>query len=89
MLKTKPGFSIRQVLDAYIIMGTGKEAYRPNCIMSLNESGAFLWNLISEGIEEKDLAPSLVNEYGVNSATAENDVSRFLQQLREKELINE
>ncbi|MBE5791015.1 MAG: PqqD family protein [Clostridiales bacterium] len=89
MLKTKPGFSIRQVLDAYIIMGTGKEAYRPNCIMSLNESGAFLWNLISEGIEEKDLAPSLVNEYGVDSATAENDVSRFLQLLREKELINE
>ena len=89
MLKTKPGLSIRQVLDAYIIMGTGKEAYRPNCIMSLNESGAFLWNLISEGIEEKDLAPSLVNEYGVDSAIAENDVSRFLQLLREKELINE
>ncbi len=89
MLKTKPGFSIRQVLDAYIIMGTGKEAYRPNCIMSLNESGAYLWNLISEGIEEKDLAPSLMKEYGIDSATAENDVSRFLQQLREKELINE
>ena len=89
MLKTKPGYSIRQVLDAYLIMSTGRAAYRPNCIMSLNESGAFLWGLLTEGAEENDLVARMLAEYDVDEPTARKDVALFLAQLREKDLVTE
>lgn len=89
MMKTRPGYSLRKVLDAYLIMGKGREAYRPNCIMSLNETGAFLWDLLAQGAEESDLVARMLAEYDVDEATARKDVAVFLSQLREKALIDE
>lgn len=89
MIRIKPGYSLRQVLDAYLIMGVGKAAYRPHCIMSLNETGAFLWNLLKDGAEEKDLIIRMLAEYDVDEAAAKKDVAAFLGQLREKALIED
>ena len=88
-MKTKPGYSLRKVLDAYLVMGKGKAAYRPNCIMSMNETGAFLWHLMEQGAEESELVAALTAEYAVEAAVAAQDVGAFLNQLREKALIDE
>ena len=85
----KPDFILRQVMDYYIILGIGSDAYQPNEIMSLNETGAFLWNLLKDGAETKDLVDSLVKEYDVEEQTAAKDVDEFLSSLRERGLIEE
>ena len=85
----KPDFILRQVMDYYIILGIGSDAYKPNEIMSLNETGAFLWNLLKDGAERKDLIGSLVKEYDVEEQTAAKDVDEFLASLRERGLIEE
>ena len=89
MIKVKPGYSLRKVLDAFLIMGSGKAAYRPNCIMSLNETGAFLWNCMLEGEDEGGLIARMTAEYDVDRDRAAKDVAAFLTQLREKSLIEE
>lgn len=89
MIRTKSGYSLRQVLDAFLILGSGKEAYAPRCIMSLNESGAFLWRILETGAEQSELVARMTEEYDVSSETAEKDVEKFLSQLREKALIVE
>lgn len=89
MMQLKPGYKLRQVLDMYVVMGTGKEAYRPNSIMSVNETGAFLWNLLAEGAEEAELVQKMLDSYEVDEATARSDVQRFIAQLKEKALIAE
>ena len=85
----KPDYILRQVMDYYIIIGTGSDAYMPNEIMSLNETGAFLWQLLTEGAEKKDLIDNLVKEYEVDERTAAKDVEEFLAALRERGLIEE
>lgn len=88
-MKIRSGFMLRQVMGIYVIMGIGRGAYRPNQVLSVNETGAYLWNLMKEGAERQDLANCLAKEYGIDLATAEKDVDAFLVKLREKALIEE
>lgn len=87
MMKLKPGFSLRSVLDMYVVIGKGKEAYIPRTILSTNDTGAFLWNILQEGAEPAELVRRLTEEYDVDAETAQKDVEVFLGQLREKALI--
>ena len=88
-MKIKPGFMLRKVVDIYVILGIGSEAYAPNQIMSLNETGAFLWGLLEKGTDRETLIDALPEEFEVDRQTAEKDVDAFLTQLREKALIDE
>ena len=88
-MKIRSGYILRQVMDIYVVMGIGSEAYVPNQIMSVNETGAFLWRLIEKGTEKQELVENLVKEYEVDAETAEKDVDAFLTRLREKALIEE
>jgi hypothetical protein len=88
-MKIKPGYMLRKVVDVYVIIGIGGEAYTPNQIMSLNETGAFLWRILENGAEREQLVESLLSEYDVDAQTATADVDTFLASLREKALIAE
>ena len=86
-MKIKAGYMLRQVMDVYLVLGVGSEAYVPNQIMSLNETGAFLWEILEKGAERQDLVGALLKEYDTDAETAGKDVEAFLAQLREKALI--
>jgi hypothetical protein len=88
-MKIRSGYILRQVMDIYVVLGIGSEAYTPNQIMSVNETGAFLWGLLEKGAEKQELVESLTKEYDVDAVTAEKDVEEFLEQLRTKALIEE
>lgn len=89
MYKLNDGYYLRNVLDVYVIMGTGKENYTPHCIMSVNETGAFLWKELESGADQAELVERLTEEFDVSAETAATDVERFLSQLRDKNLIKE
>ena len=89
MMKIRSGYMLRKVMDTYVIMGLGSANYTPNQIMSLNETGVVLWELLEKGADKKALVDRLLSEYEVEEATAENDVDIFISQLREKDLIEE
>lgn len=86
-MKIKSGYMLRKVVDIYVIIGVGSEAYAPNQIMSVNETGAFLWGLLEKGADRDTLIDALPKEFEVDRVTAEKDVDAFLAQLREKALI--
>ena len=88
-MKIRSGYMLRQVMDVYVVLGIGSEAHNPNQIMSVNETGAFLWGLLEKGAEKQELVDSLTKEYEVDVQTAEKDVEDFLDRLREKALIEE
>ena len=89
MMKIRSGYMLRKVIDTYVIMGIGSDNYAPNRIMSLNETGAYLWGLLEKGSDKQALIDNLISEYEVDLTTAEKDVDVFLDQLRDKDLIEE
>ena len=86
-MKIRKGYSLRKILDIYLVIGIGEGAYMPNCIMSVNETGAYLWSALESGASEADLVAKLLAEYEVDEATADRDVAKFLDQLKEKDLL--
>lgn len=87
MMKIRSGYSLREVLDTNIVLGTGSEAYMPNCIMSVNETGAVLWHALEQGAERAELVACLLDAFEVDEATTAHDVDGFIAQLQEKALI--
>lgn len=88
-MKVKPNYMLREVLDVYVVIGIGSGAYEPNRIMSLNETGAFLWKLMEQDRQKAELIDALTGEFDVDARTAERDLDVFLSQLRGKALLEE
>jgi hypothetical protein len=62
---------------------------RDSTYLTANDSGALLWNALAAGTTEDELASSLVAAYGIDADTAAADVERFLNDLRERGLLDE
>lgn len=55
--------------------------------VATNRSGAPLWRLIGEGATTADLVSVLVESYGLGPEAATADVERFLEELRDRDLL--
>ena len=86
-MKIKDGYLLRNIADAWIIVPIGARIYDFNGIMTVNETGSFLWGKLKEGLSKQELVVSLINEYDVDTVTADNDVEMFLQSLIEGDVL--
>lgn len=87
-MKIKEGFILREVAGNYIVVAVGEAVKNFNGVINLNESGAFLWKILSEGVEnEGQLVDALLGEYDVEKEIAERDVNAFIARLKEAGLI--
>ena len=42
-MKLKEGFVLRKVADTYVVVAVGAEAKKHNVMITLNETGEFIW----------------------------------------------
>ena len=82
-MKIKEGFILRKVGIQYVVAATGKASENFNGMMRLNESGAFAFRLLQEGITKDELVRRIVAEYDVGEEAARRDVENFLAALDE------
>ena len=62
---------------------------RDSTYLTANDSGALLWAALAAGTTREALASNLVEAYGIDADTAAADVERFLNDLRERGLLDE
>ena len=65
MLKVKDGFILREVSETFIVLAVGERVKEFNGMITLNETGAFLWKILEEGAEKENLVDALIKEYGI------------------------
>lgn len=82
-MKIKEEFLMRKVADSWIVVPIDKEAEKFNGMISLNESGAFLWSVLKEGASRERLVDALCAEYDVDRDLAGTDVDAFIDRLNE------
>ena len=87
-MKLKDGFVLREVAGQTVVLPTGDEL-NLNMMITLNDTGKFIWNLLSADIEEAEIVSKLLSEYDVDQATAENAVAGFIKRLREHGFLAE
>lgn len=88
-MKIKDGFILRQVAGSYIVISVGGESVDFNGMITVNETGAFLWEKLVVGATEEELLCAMLEEYEVDEATAKADIAEFLKLLEEGNLLGE
>ena len=78
---------MREIAGEYILIPVGAAALEFQGIMTLNESGLFLWRMLQEECTEEKLVLALTEEYEVDIPTAQADVKKFLFQLQQNNAL--
>ena len=80
-MKIKSEYVLRQVADVWVVMPIGDEVLSFNGMLTLNETGAFLWRELEKGADIDALTDALILEYDVTAQRARDDVKAFCQEL--------
>lgn len=82
-MKLNEGFALRQVADTWVVMPLGEKSVDFNGMLTLNDTGAVLWQALEKGGDREALADALVAEYDVSREIVLPDVDAFLAKLVE------
>lgn len=85
-MKLKDGFILRDVAGEHVVLSVSADVDL-NGMITLNDTGCTLWNRLQSEAELSDLTAALLAEYEVDEATAQAAAQRFVDRLKELELL--
>ena len=85
-MKLKDGFILREVAGENVVLPSGGDLDL-NMMITLNDTGKFLWQLLEQNRTEADLVSALLAEYDVDEATAAAAVTGFIATLNENKFL--
>lgn len=86
-MKINSNYVLKKVADSYIVVALGGDVVDLNTIISLNDTGAFIWKLLENETTKEDIVLAMLNEYDVTKDQAINDVDTFIQKMTEAGLL--
>ena len=87
-MKIKEGYIMRVVAGQIVVLPTGDDLDL-NLMITLNETGKFLWNILETGATEDELVAAVLASYDVDEETARNAVVSFVSKLNEHGFLAE
>ena len=86
-MKIKDGFMMKSIAGTDVVVPTGSNTVSFGSVITLNETGVFLWQKLQEEITQEQLVSAMLEEYNIDEATAKNDVAEFIIKLQEVGLL--
>ena len=86
-MKTREGIIASQMGAECVLVPVGEAAKDIHGIVRLNETGSFIWNAITQGQEEQEIARRLTEEYEVELDTALDAVRTLIARLKDAKLV--
>ena len=80
-MKIKSGFILKNVAGSNLIVPIGENLVDFSQMITINETGAFLFNKLIDGAELDELATALTEEYDIDFESARADVKKFVDLL--------
>ena len=85
-MKLKDGFILRTVAGETVVLPAGGVT-NFDMMITLNDTGKFLWERLTVGAEEADLVKDLLAEYDVSEELATQSVAAFVARLKELDFL--
>ena len=85
-MKIRDTFILRSIAGENIVVSVGNEV-NFNSIITLNETGKFLWENLTSDNTADGLVNALLSEYDVDKETAERDVAAFIEKLKVNNIL--
>lgn len=86
-MRVKENFMLRKIADSYVVVPVGRQTLDFNGIINLNETGAFLFELLQKGASRDELVEKLLGEYEVERDRAQADVDKFIQSVKDADVL--
>lgn len=88
-MRIKDGYLVREIADSYVVVPVGERVIDFKGMMTLNDTGYFIWNCLSEDKSFDELLKLMLDEYEVDENTARADLEEFLRKARESGVLEE
>ena len=88
-MKLKYNFLVKEIAGKKVAVAVGKDHTAFCGMINLNETAAFLFQLLKNDITENELVLRLTESYEVDTNTAKRAVDSFVSNLRENGVLFE
>lgn len=88
-MRLKEGYLVREIADCHIVVPIGERVIDFKGIMTLNDTGNFIWKCLTNDISYTQLLSSILEEYEIDEATAKADLDEFLIVAQESGVLEE
>lgn len=88
-MKIKSTFVLRNLAGNNVVLPVGASSEAFSGMMTLNETGVFLWDVLKKEVTMDELVNALLSEYNVGAAQAKEDAEAFVQTLRNAGVLDE
>ena len=88
-MRIKDGFVTRKIGDRIVGVPVGSNSQSFNGMITLNETGLFIWNCLTKDTTVEEIADEIIEEYSTTKDEAINDVNSFLEELKASYLLVE
>ena len=86
-MKIKDGFILRNVAGNNVVVPIGQATIDFNGMISLNDTGAFIFEQMLNEITRDELVQAVINEDGIDGELAQKDVDAFIEKIKGEDLF--
>ena len=86
-MKLKQEFVLRQVAGEYVLIPIMKKNDSFSGVITLNETGVFIWKLLENGASREEILAALLEEYDVTQEHAEKNLDDFCANLQKLDIL--
>lgn len=86
-MKIKEGFLVSNVGGENIVIATGELSRSFKSMITLNDSGKLIWQILEKGAELSDIVKALTDEYDVDEKTARESAEKFIDTLKKANVL--
>ena len=87
-MKIAEGFALKTIADNNVVVPTGTNTVSFRSIISLNETGAFIWNMLTSGdVTKEDMVAKMTAEYDISAEIALKDIEIFVENLAKNGIL--
>ena len=88
-MKLEKEFVLREIAGDYVIIPVGKTVIEFNGLITVNEVGVSIWNMLQNEVTFDQIVQGILNEYEVEESVAREDIREFLDQLIDGGILTE
>lgn len=82
--RIRPGVVLAEVCGEYLLLATLDASQHCSYVYQINETAAFFWKLLEQGLTEGEIVEAAAAEYEAPKELLSHDVRQFIQVLMEK-----
>lgn len=86
-MKIAEGYMLKSIADTYVVVPIGSRSVDFTSIISVNETGAFIWKQLENETTPEQILKNMLAEYDVIEAEAKADIDAFIEKLKDAELL--